>query len=489
MRMICSVLFFLLCVLNLNAQQTPGAALGMRIESATEKSGKIEVVTTGAKFELDSQGAIQCRQRIPRERRVLEISFTPAVGPFHIQKQDGFSCTVSCRAGTLTFQGDSVVILKTNQNTKTSFKGFFNPAYHFEKQGKWILMDAEGGFGIYPVAKKQPSAPVFTKPAWDIAYDFAGGDEAWLSVFPPRPYNWRRAFQAIEHDGLPADYTSNELEGAGAYPGNDLIEVAAQHCKVYTLHAYIWKDAPEDVKERLIPIKHTESYRGHPQPWLAPKHVPLNLQEFIRVREEVHKQGMKLVVYVSPYYSAAPDIFAEMKRILDEYKVDGLYFDGISMDFRKSYEVMRRTREILGDDRILYVHCSSDPLEDGRIYCPFLDTYADYILRGEAGVWGLKLNDFLRWTVSGFNISNAVGVWCYYGSNRQQGYDSSTPKSGKYFDVVPTAGAIDAALKNNVFIWREGQQWSQGVSKAALAQFDKDYYTKVEQLQKAHAGK
>ena len=193
MRVISSVLFFFLCVLNLNAQQPPAAALGMRIELATETSGKIEVVTTGAKFELGSQGAIQCQQRIPRERRVLEISFTPAVGPFHIQKQDGFSCTVSCRAGTLTFQGDSVVILNTNQNTKAIFKGFFNPAYHAEKEGKWILMDAEGGFGIYPVANKQASAPVFTKAPWDIAYEFAGGDEVWLSVFPPRPFNWRRA--------------------------------------------------------------------------------------------------------------------------------------------------------------------------------------------------------------------------------------------------------------------------------------------------------
>ena len=460
--------------------------MGMRIESATERGGRIEVVTTGAKFDLDGQGTIQCWQRIPRERRVLQMSFTQAVGPFHIQKKDAFSCTVSCRTGTLTFQGDSLVILRTDKNTQTSFKGFFKPAYHFEKEGKWILMDADGGFGIYPVAKKSAPAPVFTKLPWDITYDFAGGDEAWLSVFPPRPFNWNRAFAALEHDGLPAEYTPTQLEGSGAYPSNDLIQAAAKHCKVYTLHAYIWQDAPEDVKARLTPILHTESYAGHPQPWLTPKHVPLNMQEFIRVRDEVHASGMKLLVYMSPFYSAAPDLFAEMKRVLDEYQVDGLYFDGISMDFRKSYAVIRRAREILGDNRILYVHCSGDPLGDGRIYCPFIDTYADYILRGEAGVWGLRLDDFLRWTVSGFNISNAVGYWCYYGSNRQQGYDAGTPKSGAYSDTVPTAEAIDAALRNEVFIWREGQQWSQAGSKAALAQFDKDYYRKVDLLRQAH---
>ena len=69
--------------------------MGMRIESASERGGKIEVVTTGAKFELDGQGTIQCWQRIPRERRVLQISFAQAVGPFHLRKQDGFSCAVS----------------------------------------------------------------------------------------------------------------------------------------------------------------------------------------------------------------------------------------------------------------------------------------------------------------------------------------------------------------------------------------------------------
>jgi len=472
----------LLSVPTLLAQQQPKTVMGMGIESAVEKAGAVEVVTTGAKFEVNRQGVVECWQRIPRDRHVLRISFAPTVGPFHIQKKDAFSCTVSCRAGTLTFQGDSVVILKTEEKTKASFEGFFQPAYHFDKEGKWIVMDAEGGFGIYPVAKKQTSEPVLAKLPWEISYAFAGGDETWVSVFPPRPFNRQRAFAALEHDGLPAEYSPTQLEGGGAYPGNDLIDAAAKHCKVYTLHAYIWQDAPEDVKQRLTPILHTEGYAGHPQPWLTPKHVPLDMQEFIRVRDEIHRCGMKMVVYLSPFYSSAPDLFAEMQRVLDEYKVDGLYFDGISMDFRKSYAVMRRTREILGDDRILYVHSSSDPLDDGRIYCPFIDTYADYTLRGEAGVWGLKLDDFLRWTVSGYNISNAVGYWCYYGSNRQQGYGAGAPKSGEYFDTVPTPESIDAAIRNRVFIWREGQQWSQ--SKAGLAQFDSYYYGKIELLRK-----
>jgi hypothetical protein len=443
-----------------------GSEFNMQIERATEERGVITVVTTGARFQVDSRGAIHCWQRFPRERRALEVSFAPAVGPFRIEKNDGFSCTVSSPAGTLTFHGDSLVIMKLKENVKTSFTGFFNPAYHFEKGGKWILMDEEGGFGVYPVAKKTVSAPLFSKPPWDIVYDFSGGDEAWLSVFPPRPYNWDRAFEAIEHDG--------------GYPTSDQIADAAKYCKVLTLHADVWQDIPQDAKEKLSRVPRYKSYVHGPMQFAAARHVPANMQEFIRVREEAHKRGMKLVVYLSPYYSTAPDIFAEMRRVLNEYQLDGLYFDGISMDFRKSYAIVRKAREILGDNRILYVHCTSDPLDSGRIYCPFIDTWADYILRGEAGVWGLKLEDFLRWTLSGYNISNAVGYWCYYGSNRQQGYDDGSPKGGTYFETLPTSEHINAALRNKVFIWRQGQSWSQPKLKDSLAAFDKEYYGKID---------
>jgi hypothetical protein len=449
-------------------QRGRGSEFDMRIESASEKGGVITVITTGAKLQIDGHGVIHCWQRIPRERRVLEVSFAPVPGPFRIEKKDGFSCTVSGHAGTLTFHGDSLVILKLGENVKTRFTGFFKPAYHFEKGGKWMLIDEDGGFGVYPVAIKTPSAPVFSKLPWDIAYEFTGGDEAWFSIFPPRALNWNRAFEAIEHDG--------------GYPSNDQIAAVAKHCKVFTLHDNIWQDVPENVKESLSQIPKYKNYVHGPMAFASSKYVPANMEEFIRVRDEVHKRGMKLVVYLSPYYSTAPDIFAEVQRVLNEYKVDGLYFDGISMDFRKSYAVIRRAREILGDNRILYVHCSNDPLNDGRIYCPFIDTYADYILRGEAGVWGLKLDDFLRWTLSGYNISNAVGYWCYYGSNEQQGYDNTTPKAGMYFDTVPTTEHIDAALRNKVFIWRPGQSWSRPKLKDSLAVFDKEYYGKIESL-------
>src|SRR5690606_2790198 len=121
-----------------------------------------------------------------------------------------------------------------------------------------------------------------------------------------------------------------------------------------------------------------------------------NMDEFCRMRDEIHRNGMKLVPYFSPFYYSGDDFFGEVRRALDEYKVDGLYFDGVTMDFRTSYEIVRRTREMLGDERILFRHCTTDPLASPRVYCPFIDAYCDYIYRGEAGRADLELDDFLR---------------------------------------------------------------------------------------------
>jgi len=57
------------------------------------------------------------------------------------------------------------------------------------------------------------------------------------------------------------------------------------------------------------------------------------MQEFNRVRDELHRNGMKMVPYFSPYYYSGDDFFGEVRRALDEYKVDGLYLDQLGSAF------------------------------------------------------------------------------------------------------------------------------------------------------------
>ena len=82
------------------------------------------------------------------------------------------------------------------------------------------------------------------------------------------------------------------------------------------------------------------------------------------------------------------------------------------------------------------------------------------MLRGDSGRGGLPLDRFLRFAVSGRNISNTVGVWCHYGS------------SGRVLPVdrAPSARHIDAAVRSGVRLWRRSV-WGGG-----LADFDRRYY-------------
>ncbi len=433
-----------------SARAAQSAMMGMKIDHVSTDSGVTEIVVTGSRFILLPNGTLSCSQRIPRERKILEVQLG-SLGRFKVEKEDDFSVVASSPRLDLIFQGDSLVIFRARVDLTIRFKGLFKPAYRYEKEGRQIFIDGTGGFGLFPVMPVSRPVAGAGSPGLEAEYRLAAGDELWVSIFPPRAANPARTAQAIAHEGT----------ASVPYPPNDVIRADARYCKVLAIHAYFWSDVPDSLKPK------TGKYANRPNPWLTPLHIPYDLREFTRVRDEAHRLGMKVVVYLSPYYSTAPDIGAEMRRVVHDYQVDGLYFDGISMDFRKSYRIVRQAREILGGDRILYVHCTSDPLGSGRIYCPFIDSYADYILRGEAGRQGLDLFDFLRWTVSGSNISNAVGYWCYYGSTGQQGY----------VNRVPTEDDIDAALGAGVRIWRTGQAWSS--QPRELARFDKYYFQRA----------
>jgi hypothetical protein len=431
------------------AEQGEDALMGMRIEGLVQEEGRTTILTTGAKFVIEPLGTLQCWQRIPNERKVLEVKLPTAAGPLQVEKKNDFVCTLRCGNATLRVQGDSVVVFNFDKETPASFCGLFKPAYHAEKEGRWLLIDPTGGFGVYPVTAHQTNKPDFTSESWQVDYHFNANEEAWLSVFPPRPYNRQRSFDSIAHEGTIPE----------PYPSDELIQSVGRSCQIFLVHSYFWPG-------------------GDREPWAISKFVPSDRNEFRRMQDSVHKNGMKLIVYFSPYYYkkvqniAGDDFVDEMKRAIQEYKVDGLYFDGISKDFRQSYRIIREARRLLGDDGLLFVHCSSDPLGT-EIYCPFIDTYADYILRGENGRGRLARDDFLRWTVSGYNISNSIGYWCYYGSTGKPGY----------VDVVPPSEDIDAALANEVRLWREETIWKQS-NGGDVPAFDKEYYGKLNLLRK-----
>lgn len=429
--------------------------MGMRIESVKSELGGLEIKSTGASVALDDQGVLEIEQRLGCRRKLLSCQLPKHLMPFRISKQTPFSVVLKGNGLTLKVQGDSCVILAPQQSLRLLFSFHFRPGYSQEVRGNRLLLDKYGGCGFFgiPCRPTELSTTESGEPA--LLVHIARWDELWLSISPPRERNMERYYESVAHEG-----TSQE-----PYPSNEIINGDGGHCNVFTVHEAWAADEPEWAENPP-----GASY-PHPRPWETDHPVPRDADEFARVRDLAHRLGMKFVVYFSPYYSNAPDLFHEMKRILSELGVDGLYFDGWCghrEDFRPAYYMVRQARAILGE-RLLYVHSSTEPYGTCRVYLPFVFAYADYVLSGEAGRDGLERDAFLRYSVSQYQISNSVGLWCHYGSMGLPGYHA----------VVPKADDIKAALISHARIWRTAQSWSKGNQPEELERFDREYYSSL----------
>ncbi len=431
--------------------------MGMGIEHADVDGGAVSVRTPGAIVTLGRDNILVVRQRIGVEREVLRLRLHPRFAPWRIAEKTGFQCSLHGRGLHIRVQGDSVLALAPQQNMKLTFEGCFLPAYHREAKGNRLLLDEQGGCGFFGFPSR-PTKMEASGKKWSVGVHLARWDELWVSICPPRPANPLREAQSISHDIL--YYLMKDDEMTERYPSSSTLKEIARHCQILALHEEIWKDAPDWVDDPP-----GGAYK-HPKPWETDRHVPYDEAAFNRMRDEAHRLGLKIVPYCSPHYCNAPDLFAEMERVLREYRMDGLYFDGWSgarEDFRPTYAMMRRARAILGD-RILYLHSSGEPYGCAGVYPPFVFAYADFCLRGEAGRDDLPLEAFLRYTVSGRQISSAVGMWCYYGSTGEAGYRFS----------VPTTQHIQAAHRSHVRLWRQSRMWRRFPED--LARFDREYY-------------
>lgn len=455
--------------------------MGMKLESIVSDGAGTRVSTTGSEFQWDGQGAVRCFQRIPQRREVAQVTLPAGDLPLKLEQQNAFAGLFTAPGLCVTIQGDSLMIVRAERELNLNIEGMFQPVFQSEKGGNWMFADQTGGFGLYPSAPESPdtcglvhrgvpdrrgaswfvnkgSPPGEGGKPWSLRYTLAAGEELWMSVFPPRSYNRKHADEILmAHEGSLEPY---------AHPATALIQSSAKHCKLMVVHSMLWPG-------------------GDRPPWRIPSFVPKDRREFDRVRDDLHRAGMKMVPYLSPYYYSGTEFFAELRRAVEDYRVDGAYFDGVSLDFRKSYEFVRRSRQILGDERILFTHCTSDPLKSTVVYCPFIDTYSDYIYRGEAGRAGMELDDFLRWTVSGYHISNAVGYWVYTGSTAKPAAPTKENPGG-YVRQAPTREDIDAALRNEVRIPRTEIGYQPEIlwepNDGHLEFFDRYYYGELTRL-------
>ncbi len=393
----------------------PEPQMGMSVISSRGlDGGGVEVVTTGAIFAIHTHsGDIVCRQRIGREREIAVLRLgQPLEGLQITHSGPGFvRVTVEHPQLTLRINGDSLLMLHAAVPHTVALERRIATGWHASFENNHLLADEWGAFGLYCSDRSVDDA--FNPYATTVAtYPLPADAVLWLGVCPPKRYPWEQSLEerVVWHWSRETGYPPDAELRAWKDYGNIVLLQS---------EVLLWKDWNLDFQ---------------------PRHGP---EEFARVRTTIHDQGMRFIVYTSPYYflkgtpveSAAFNSFENFKgwppgwatgenmelfmdaitRVMNELKPDGLYFDGQYIDNPAAlYALARRTRALLGEDGILEWH-STSALGKGLCYLPQADAYVDFILRGEGRQSAYADFEYLRYFVSGYNINNCIGVLCNNG--------------------------------------------------------------------------
>lgn len=395
----------------------PNAQYGMAVESI-EDGQVAKVVTTGAEFLIDkAKDSIECKQRIAKQRSVGVVKLAPGTlkGMKLTHKSSG-AAIFSGNGSIVRINGDSMLMIQPAKDGAIKAALSFTPDYHSEFVGNYNFYDPYGGIGFYEHGKCPNSRMEVLNDPVTVTWPWKGGDILWVSVSPPKPYDWTSLgkrkinLHGSEHDRWM--YPCDSLLGGLSKMGNEL-------------------------------ILFSENMWEHWQLSL----VPRNMTDYLRTMRTAHEFGMKTVVYASPKmftkgtvveYRANPDVhlaggwhtgsnereyLKQATRIIKEFETDGLYFDEMYCSRKAlatSYHLARASRELVGDNGLLYFHCTEDVLSDRRVdigeqsgqtACPTIHAYFDMLLKGE-GEYTRIDPAYVRYVLSSYNISNTMTLQC-----------------------------------------------------------------------------
>ena len=252
---------------------------------------------------------------------------------------------------------------------------------------------------------------------WSIKYNFKKGEGFISDIFPPKLFN--------ETESIKNSITTSST-GINQFPSGNYsysIQKNLQNSNVLLLWmSNYYSNNPNSPKDYWInssgyPVAPNtpgaKNYTFIPYDVAGPYYVGKteSLKNFVN---ETHRQGGKVIVYMSPNYYYSNDIDTFLKNLqdnLNEFNLDGVYFDGpVRYNVLKSLELSRKARNLLGDK--IYVYHASREITTIKVSnnfrAPFLDAYATDIWQGEA----VNDVDDDTWTLNycGRNVSNTPSV-------------------------------------------------------------------------------
>jgi len=412
----------------------------MLIESVEQSEGCITVITTGGRFEIDTlaeRGLITCSQRINRERIVATVRLGHPLQTVSIEHQDDEFVVLnqivrSTWYARLIIRGDSVLELYSMPELTVDISGQFAPAYTAQHNQHVLLLDEVGGLGVYDGAVfRLQDADKLSSTNWHLHYQGEQFCRLYVAVLPPKPFDWQRSFDdRIAHWGVNPPWTF------GHAPDDAMIAEAAQYANILVLHDQIWHG--KLTRRGIEPA--TEHELEQDAAYCSYDFAPFDAAVLHHVVEVAHQHGMRVLPYFSPTFasSSGEHFLPLVMARVEEFGFDGVYFDGTTFDLTQAYTLMRQARRLLGD-KLIELHSTWEPLMSRNCYCPFIDAYADFILRGEHPA-DFDAPDYLRYVLAGYNTSNSIGLLChcYYPPEFiERIIDTTMAFNGRFYWALP----------------------------------------------------
>ena len=366
----------------------------MAVENVIQADQVFEITTTGAVYRLDAlSGTLACHQRGESTRLVSTFYFKNPLGKLAIKQKNADICVLQGESISVGFHGDSLILIATNEPLHFRVKSSIG-AKHFRYTDQHLLaIDDIGGFCIMPYNRQKyytTGSQLIKIPegteieGWQAGFNIGARDMVGIAVFPPKKFEWKRSFD------LRIVMTIN-------LPSPDALRAYSEHATVLSLFTGIYNGNPEERYHAPYMVRNAEK-----------------LHQTIR---QAHNLGMKVILYRHPmsYLWDGWDVdsaIADMKNFQAEFGFDGWYLDGLFFNrpWLDSWRFIRMLRNEVGDG-VIYTHCTRNPpLQSIELYCPFIDAYSDFLLRGEGqDIFGPG-DPYLRYVVGTYGISNSFAT-------------------------------------------------------------------------------
>lgn len=406
---------------------------GMGITGVFATEGAFLAVTTGARYEY-TPGELKVFQGLGTSKRLLcTMSFDQNAMFERVSDNNDHALFWSDKFNVGIY-GDSTCIIVPRVDLTISCTGNFKPDYAGRVDGELLLIDGLGGMEIYPQryeAGYSVQNVSLKKTAWTAKYKLKAGERVMVAAFPGKEFDWDASFKC----NILFTYGGRGLGTGNPYgqmpPDSAVAKWAAQGYNIIAIsYEGVYADVPR------IP---------YPAP-VGP-YVIANEEEFRRVVNAAHANGMRFSVYASLYYSYTkykdPEVFLkQVKDLQIGYAIDGIYLDGmLSEDTGQkidnkilNWEMIRRLRQLFGPNGSIIYHCTNRGTPVATV--PNIETYCTATYVGEIDYWAPPGSSYVQYQVKKYGISNTVAFWLPY----------HAPASFTYFDQIDAILAMNGRL-------------------------------------------